>query len=353
MLISTPLRADGQVPTGIRPLDTPALAAKVPDQVTLIAITKAGNRLVAVGEHGVIIYSDDNGKTWTQARVPVSVLLTAVAFATPAQGWAVGHYGVILHTSDAGATWQLQLNGIQANQLTLDAANQAVAQDPNSEVAQRALHRANIFMAAGADKPFLTVLALSANDAIAFGGYRMAMRTTDGGKTWTDWSLHIGDPISHNLYDVEQIGPYIVIAGEAGNVFISTDGGNDFPAVTAPTDATMFGAVATGDNNGVLVFGVAGQAYRSEDGGKTWQTVQTFGSEANLLAARTLASGVIVVVSEAGVIYVSRDHAHSFTRLPEPQKMGLFDLVQAANGDVVFVGNLGVQRVPAQDFGVN
>ena len=354
MLISTPLRAEGQVPTGIRPLDTPALPAKTPAQDTLIAITKAGNRLVAVGEHGIIIYSDDNGATWKQARVPVSVLLTAVAFANPMQGWAVGHYGVILHTSDGGVTWQLQLNGVQANQLTLDDANQVMAQDPNSPASQMALRRANIFMAAGADKPFLTILVQSANDAIAFGGYRLAMKTTDGGKTWTDWSLHVGDPLSHNLYDVRTIGPYIVIAGEAGHVFVSTDGGNTFPAATSPTDATMFGAIATGDaNNGILVFGVAGQAYRSEDGGKTWKTVQAFAPEANLLAARTLSSGVIVIVNEAGVIYLSNNHGRSFTRMPQPQKMSLFDLVQAPNGNIVFVGNLGVQIMPLQDLSAN
>jgi len=351
-LISVPLWADNPAPTGARPLDTPAIAAKAPDRVNLIAITRAGNRLVAVGEHGVIIYSDDNGQTWTQASVPVSVLLTAVGFATPTQGWAAGHYGVILHTSDAGATWQEQLNGIQANQLTLDAANQAVAQDPNSAAAQHALHRANIFVAAGADKPFLSVLAEDANDAIIVGGYRLAMKTTDGGKTWQDCSLHIGDPISQNLYDIATVGSNLYIAGEAGNVFVSTDGGNSFPMTIAPTDATMFGALATGDN-GVLVFGVAGQAYRSDDNGKTWQVVKQFDSEANLLAARTLSSGAIAVANEAGVIYVSRDHAHSFTALPQAQPMAIFDFVPAENGDVIAVGNLGVLRIPAQDFSQN
>jgi len=62
----------------------------------------------------VVILSDDDGATWHQAKVPVSVTLTAVSFGTPAKGWAVGHSGIVLHTEDGGETWVKQLDGIQA-----------------------------------------------------------------------------------------------------------------------------------------------------------------------------------------------------------------------------------------------
>ena len=39
------------------------LAAKAP----LLAIAQAGTRLVAVGDYGVIVLSDDQGRTWRQA----------------------------------------------------------------------------------------------------------------------------------------------------------------------------------------------------------------------------------------------------------------------------------------------
>ena len=47
----------------------------------LLDVASAGSRLVAVGQRGHIIYSDDQGKTWVQAKVPSRVLLTAVFFA--------------------------------------------------------------------------------------------------------------------------------------------------------------------------------------------------------------------------------------------------------------------------------
>jgi photosystem II stability/assembly factor-like uncharacterized protein len=332
--------------TGIRALDEPAIRAKAPDRVNLIAIARAGARLVAVGEHGVITYSDDNGASWTQASVPVTVTLTCVAFASKLQGWAAGHYGVILHTNDGGQSWQEQLNGIQANQLTMAAANQAMAQTNGADMAQRAMRRANFFNQAGPDKPFLTIYATSPDDAMIFGAYRMVMKTSDGGKTWVDWSLHIGDPLSHNLYDVAAVGPDIFIAGELGLIYRSSDGGNSFPEVTSPVATTMFGIADTG-NGGVMVVGVAGAAYRSDDQGMTWRQLQ-MDAGANLVAARTLASGAIVVASEDGALYMSSDHAETFRPMPMVEPMAIFDLTQAANGDIVLVGNLGVASIQAQ-----
>ena len=77
-------RADGFNP--LDPLTSPSISVRNPAGVFLVAVASAGNRLVAVGEEGVIIYSDDNGQSWTQAQVPVSVNLTCVRFATPMQG---------------------------------------------------------------------------------------------------------------------------------------------------------------------------------------------------------------------------------------------------------------------------
>src|SRR5881392_2872753 len=77
----------------------------------LTAITRAGDRLVAVGERGIVIFSDDHGGRWQQAKVPVSVTLCAVRFIDKRQGWVVGHAGVVLATRDGGSSWSKQLDG--------------------------------------------------------------------------------------------------------------------------------------------------------------------------------------------------------------------------------------------------
>ena len=84
----------------------PALPISSAAEEQLLDITSAGSRVIAAGERGVIVYSDDGGRSWTQAKVPVSETLTSLHFPTADHGWAVGHGGVILHSGDGGETWQ-------------------------------------------------------------------------------------------------------------------------------------------------------------------------------------------------------------------------------------------------------
>ena len=48
----------------------------------LLDVAKAGSRLVAVGERGHILVSDDNGQTWQQKPVPVNQMFNAVHFSS-------------------------------------------------------------------------------------------------------------------------------------------------------------------------------------------------------------------------------------------------------------------------------
>jgi len=331
--------------TGIYALDTAAIPVKNPAGNVLIAVARAGARLVAVGEHGVIVYSDDNGQRWRQAQVPVDLTLTSIAFADANHGWAAGHYGVILHTNDAGLTWQEQLNGLQVNQLTLKAAEIAVASNDPSLGTPRAVARANHFLADGPDKPFLSILPSDPSRALVFGAYRMTVITTNGGANWQDWSLHISDPISHNLYGAALAGTRLYVVGEAGNVFESTDGGGKFSSMVVPSNATML-TVLPAEPQSVFVCGVAGQAFHSDDGGLSWQPV-AFDTSANLTAGITLVSGAMLVGSESGHLYISEDEGATFRELPAALPMAIYGMVQAANDNVVAVGNVGVSIISA------
>ena len=99
------------------PLDTPALMRTAVDQRPLMAVASAGTRKIAVGSRGMIIASDDGGKSWTQSLSPVQSDLLAVNFHTPNDGWVVCHDGVVLHTADAGKTWEEQLDGRSAGEI--------------------------------------------------------------------------------------------------------------------------------------------------------------------------------------------------------------------------------------------
>lgn len=331
--------------TSVTDLTLPAIAVRQPGQNFIDGLALAGKRIVITGLHGLIAYSDDDGQTWHQAKVPVNVLLTAVAFANARDGWAVGHMGVILHTTDGGKTWQTQIDGRGVDALEAAAAQTA---NPALPTAALALRRAEVFENMGPDRPFLAVLAQSPQQAIVVGAYRMALRTTDGGKTWEDISLNILDPLSHNLYGITEIGHSIFIGAETGLTFCSTDDGLSFPQLTPTGDATLFGIVPTADGS-VFAYGVAGAAYLSHDQGKTWQNINV-GTNSDITAGLLLKSGVMVLASQTGNLFVSYDNGQSFHLFPQTIPMLLTNLVQLANGNVVVAGSRGIKIFPESDF---
>ena len=61
------------------PTPQQAISAVNANKTLLTDIELVGEKLVAVGKHGVVITSTD-AQTWQQASVPTQVLLTAVDF---------------------------------------------------------------------------------------------------------------------------------------------------------------------------------------------------------------------------------------------------------------------------------
>ncbi|OPG74993.1 hypothetical protein B1218_34750, partial [Pseudomonas ogarae] len=88
-------------------------------------VTGGGVQRGAVGARGLVLWSEEDGKSWHQAWVSVSGSLTAVWFVDAQIGWAVVHAGGVLATLDGGEHWTLQLAVARVAQLDLDAAKAA------------------------------------------------------------------------------------------------------------------------------------------------------------------------------------------------------------------------------------
>ena len=256
-------------------LDTPALKTSMAPEKLLIDIAKAGNRLVSVGVRGHIIYSDDQGKTWQQASVPVSVLLTAVSFVDDTHGWAVGHSGVVLHTSDGGLTWVTQFDGNQANKMVITQVEKRVEkltrkleeapEDEQADIeyeledAAFALDDAKLDAEVGASKPFLDVLFSSRTEGFAVGAYGYFFKTKDGGMTWENYAPRIENRDRFHLNSINRIkGGALFIVGEAGVMFRSQDAGETWETLDSPYSGSLFGVSGTHERNTVLVLGLRG-----------------------------------------------------------------------------------------------
>ncbi len=208
----------------------------------LLDATYADEWLVAVGEFGHVVYSDDRGETWTQAAsVPTQATLTGVTFVNEKLGFAVGHDATIIRTRDGGENWDL------------------VYHDAESEMA------------------FMAVYFENEERGFALGAFAFMVETQDGGEpdSWQERSLSDGllDDYHLNKLFADKNGD-LYIAAEFGVVYHSSDKGRSFDRIQTQYEGSFWGGFGMSDGS-VMVFGMRGNAFRSWDKGQTWTKVDT------------------------------------------------------------------------------
>ncbi|WP_227501625.1 WD40/YVTN/BNR-like repeat-containing protein [Marinobacter nitratireducens] len=344
-------------------IDKPARPTELAPESLLNDVVRAGDRIVAVGERGHIIYSDDEGQSWTQAQVPVSVTLTGIDFSSDAKGWAVGHSGVVLHSEDAGANWEIQLTGIRAAELAIASQEDAIADmEARVEAAPEdekgdlewalddlyfSLENMQADLDIGPVNPFLDVWFGDNDNGFVVGAYGMLFHTKDGGETWQDWAPKLENPQKFHLNSVTRVaGGAMVIVGEAGQIHVSVDGGDTWERRESPYPGSLFGVIGTGRVNEILAFGLRGTLMFSSDLGKSWSMVNT-GSTA------TLNDGMaeddrVVLVGNGGTVLTSGNGGDTFRDYVRADRQGLMSVVPADGTDLLMVGESGVTITDAQ-----
>jgi len=272
--------------------------------VLLLDAATAGQRLVAVGERGSILLSDDRGASWRAARTPTSATLTAVFFADSRHGWAVGHDAVILRSTDGGEIWALA---------------HAAPQE---------------------EKPLLDVWFANPERGLVVGAYGLAYETFDGGQNWRPLKILADDMHLNALARAN--GGRLYIAGEAGTLARSDDDGKTWSRLASPYRGSYFGILALRDGS-LLVFGLRGNIYRSVDHGQRWTAVPS-GTEATLMGGAVLPDGSVALVGHDGAILLSRDHGRRFTPHKHPDSKALAAVTVAGADDLLLFGETGVLR---------
>ena len=342
----------------------PAVKSRLAPTSILIDVTNTGKRLVAVGERGHILLSDDEGQSWSQADVPVSVTLTAVCFPTPDKGWAVGHDGIVLHSADGGRSWVKQLDGSQINvaiheqvgrMLRAKEDELANVEDPvakehleyDLENLQFFANDAQMAVDEGPTRPFMDIWFKNDLEGIIVGSFGMILHTVNGGKEWQPIIDRIENFDGYHYYAITPVGAALFIVGERGMLFRSTDDGNSWQRLETPYDGTFFGVSGSDDGSLVVVFGLRGNAFTSLDGGNRWQPANT-PKGAALSDAAFLADGSLLMASNDGSLIRSADGGKSFqplsTRFP-----GVISLAEINSDRIVATGVYGVKIITLKD----
>ncbi|AYC32327.1 BNR domain-containing protein [Pseudomonas cavernae] len=327
------------------PLRTPAMQVAPSQKAVLIDLARAGERLVAVGERGLVLLSDDNGQSWRQAVVPVSVSLSAVQFVDAQTGWAVGHAGVVLATRDGGEHWTLQLDGLRAAQIELDAAKAEQATAADQDSAEARVQSAERLLADGADKPFLALDFVDARRGLIVGAYGLVLQTRDGGATWQSLMGQIANPMGMHLYAIGHQGSRWFLAGEQGFLARSDDDGASFAQLDSPYEGSFFTLQSRADG-ALLVGGLKGHAFITSDAGASFQRLPV-PMPVSFSDAIRLADGQVLLANQSGALFRSSVQSEAaLLPLGKPLGKPVSSLIEAADGSLIVAGFTGLLRVP-------
>jgi len=291
----------------------------------LLDLAMAGSRLVAVGERGHVLLSDDQGGTWRQAKtVPTRTMLTAVFFADAEYGWAVGHDETILNTVDGGETWTRS------------------------------------HFAPESQQPLLDLWFANRVSGIAVGAYGAYFTTNDGGRHWTGSKFeappakgarHDGEvstgadepPPDYHLNRIVGVGNRLYIAAEAGQLYRSDDRGATWRTLPSPYEGSLFGLIPI-RGEGLLAFGLRGHLYKSADAGQTWTQLESH-TTAMLTGGVAINDLRVVIGGLAGVLLVSGDAGETFRLTQQDDRKGISAVLPGTAGTVVVAGEGGVRTL--------
>ncbi|MEH6593464.1 MAG: YCF48-related protein, partial [Halioglobus sp.] len=294
----------------------------------LLDIAVAGSRLVAVGERGHILYSEDEGGSWTQSQVPTSVMLTRVFFISPSLGWAVGHDGNVVVSGDGGISWTLQRDGV-AEQARINRdralrAEQSLASlrdrlrsgediDRQAlalalEEAEYQLDEAKLSLAQPVfPPPLMDIWFVDEHWGWISGAYGTLLHTVNGGRDWQDWSHKVGDPDQLHFNGVVGAADgSLYLASEWGTIFRSSTDGKSWEAIASGYEGSFFGLVENSRSGSLFAYGLRGTVYRSTDKGVHWRELDS-GVTASLFGACAVDDGRLMFVGAGGMVTVTED----------------------------------------------
>lgn len=249
-------------------IDKPVAAKMLPKALKArfmgITVNQAGVA-IAVGERGVILRSQDQGKSWQQMPSPVDITLASVVFDGQQRVWAVGQAATILRSDDSGKSWQL----IRYKPSDLRYYLKVTAHE-------------NIVYVTGSDGELWT--------------------SKDEGQNWEMTQLENGDAMPH-LFSLAFNGGGAVLSAEHGSVFFRAQADLPWQVLPVPYNGSFFGVISLA--NHFLLFGMSGRAFLVTADSKNWQALETGTTQFLLDAVEVPSKNQAIMVGRGGAVVLA------------------------------------------------
>lgn len=232
-------------------------------------LVRLDDRVIAVGERGTIIVSDDLGETWrpTHNDEQLPVTLTGISALDNDVLLAVGHDAVLMRSEDAGDTWQVLMQDKELGE------------------------------------PLLGTWSADGEQIFAYGSFGKFLSSADHGQSWQERELDIH---GEHLNDMDGDGQRLqVMVGEMGLVLRSQDYGASWEQVEPFYRGSLFGVAYLGDAVWVT-YGMRGHVFVSRDDGVSWGQIE-LPHRLPLYGHAEDESGLVIVGTGGAYVTVSRD----------------------------------------------
>ena len=278
------------------------------DKTLINDIDEAGSRIIGVGIHGIIIYSDDLGKSWMQSVVPTTKTLTSIDCTDESICWAVGHDAYILKTTDGGKTWNIQFSD-------------------------------EVF-----DAPLLSISMFNNRMGIAVGAFAKSLRTSDGGSTWEEFYV-TEDEFQPHLNNVLTEGENAFVAGELGLFYYSSDYGESWNTYETGYNGSLWSSLLIKDDQLILI-GMSGNIILAtqKDNKDFSFEIYNNGIRNTLTNAINLSDGKIAIAGLGGVISIVDFYdKKNISTCVRQDRLGNNAIIESENSNLLIVGQKGAR----------
>ncbi len=168
----------------------------------------------------------------------------------------------------------------------------------------------------------------SSSIGFAVGQSGTVLKTTDGGASWNQINISIAELSTTDLYTARAISSTkIIIAGEGGAIYSSSDTGTTWTTSTSGT-TQLLNAMSFVDSSNGWIGGENRTLLKTTNGGSTWSVSSVSGLETNEMindvSFRDKSNGILAGLN--GALLQTSDGGTTWTSISSSQSTTLFDL---------------------------
>lgn len=257
------------------------------------------------GFNGLILKTEDGGKTWEKNTFDSRVNFFRVLFLNPDKGFITGDNGTIIYTNDGGKSWNFLKTNIKESIFDiyfLGDKQTGFMTGSHGTILKTINGGKSWFSVYTSTKELLYSVGFKDNrDGFAVGWNGTMLKTTNSGNTWK-----LMDKQTNNyLRDITFINEYYgFISGGGGIVLRTTDGGENWIEVPSNTISGLY-SIHFVDNKEGLILGSRGEILVTNDSGANWKLTKS-GNFATLTDAAITNRDRIFVIGFNGTMLTNQ-----------------------------------------------